>query len=165
MADLTIHPAYVLNLRWDVLAWNPAAELVVGFSRMQPGMRNFLWMVFMDPAMRTVLSPWKEQAQNVISLFRRDYVKARQEADFSALVKSLEDADPDFRTWMSEHDVSGISAAFCHFDISNIGCVPFQCTALTINENQHLRLICYVAEENNKNGQQFEKEILSSREK
>lgn len=46
LADLTLRPAYVLNLRWDVLAWNATGEQLFQFAGKPPEQRNLLWMLF-----------------------------------------------------------------------------------------------------------------------
>ncbi len=58
MNDLPTRPAYVLNLRWDVLAWNHAAARLFGFSEHPPEQRNLLWLLFMDTATRALFDPW-----------------------------------------------------------------------------------------------------------
>ena len=52
MDDLPARPAYILNLRWDVVAWNAAADKVFRYSAQAPGRRNLLWMLFVDPHAR-----------------------------------------------------------------------------------------------------------------
>ena len=90
LRDLPLRPAYVLNLRWDVLAWNPAADRLFGFSQLPAERRNLLWMLFMEPHLRTLLCPWEDQAQQMLSSFRRDYVHAQAESDVTHLVRALE---------------------------------------------------------------------------
>ena len=53
MDDLPARPAYILNLRWDVVAWNAAADKVFRYSAQAPGRRNLLWMLFVDPHARS----------------------------------------------------------------------------------------------------------------
>jgi len=61
MDDLPTRPAYILNLRWGVLAWNSAANKLFSFSYHTPERRNMLWLLFTDPAMRQRWSPWEAQ--------------------------------------------------------------------------------------------------------
>lgn len=100
-----MRPAYVLNLRWDVLAWNAAADKVFAFSSVPTERRNFLWLLFTAPSMRALLDPWEDQALQILSSFRRDFVRAAQDPDMGALVKDLEKIDTDFRTWWRQHDI------------------------------------------------------------
>ena len=46
--DLETKPAYVMNLRWNVVGWNAADEALFQFSRQDSGERNMLWMLFSD---------------------------------------------------------------------------------------------------------------------
>ena len=60
--DLTLRPAYVMNLSWDIIAWNPAADRLFAIAERQPQQRNMLWMLFADPELNQRLMGWQEQA-------------------------------------------------------------------------------------------------------
>lgn len=147
MADIPSRPAYVLNLRWDVLAWNAAADRVFGFSAHPADRRNLLWMLFTTPAMRELFNPWEEQALQILSSFHRDFVRATQDPDIAALVKDLEKVDPDFKAWWRQQDIHGSCQGIRHLHIEEIGQVVFEHTTLTIDEDRHLRLVYYAAKE------------------
>ena len=49
-------PAYVTGRRWDVLAWNKAAEEVFAFSRLPEEDRNILIIILTKPATRRVFT-------------------------------------------------------------------------------------------------------------
>lgn len=112
MADLPLRPAYVLNLRWDVLAWNAAADRLFGFSSFPAERRNLLWLLFTAPSMRTLFDPWQDQALQILSSFRRDFVRAPLDPDIGNLVKDLEKVDTDFRTWWRQQDIHGPCQGF-----------------------------------------------------
>lgn len=156
MGDLPMRPAYVLNLRWDVLAWNAAADRVFGFSALPADRRNMLWMLFTSPAMRELFNPWSEQALQILSSFRRDFVRATQDPDIAALVKDLEKASPDFREWWRQQDIHGPCQGIRHLKIDSVGQVVFEHTTLTIDEDRHLRLVYYAAKEGLQQSQAFE---------
>jgi len=145
MGDLPLRPAYVLNLSWDVLAWNVAAGRLFGFSAVPADRRNMLWMLFTSPAMHELFSPWSEQALQILSSFRRDFVRATQEPDIAALVKGLEKASPDFRKWWRQHDIHGPCQGIRNLEIKGVGHVSFEHATLTIDEDRHLRLVYYAA--------------------
>jgi len=147
MSDLPSRPAYVLNLRWDVLAWNAAADRVFDLSSHPAEQRNLLWMLFTCPGMREVFQPWDQQALQILSSFRRDFVRATQDADIVALVKNLEKASPDFKSWWRQQDIHGPCQGVRHLRIRGVGDVEFEHTTLTIDEDRHLRLVYYAAKE------------------
>jgi transcriptional regulator with XRE-family HTH domain len=70
--SLTGQPAFVLGRRWDVLAWNRAAEVVYGpYGRLEGDERNMLHMVFADPDHRRLLVDWEAVARLSLAMFRR----------------------------------------------------------------------------------------------
>jgi len=151
MGDLTCRPAYVINLRWDVLAWNAVADRVFRFSTHAPERRNLLWMLFADGPTRALFDPWEEQALEMLSHFRRDFVKATQEPDICALIKDLEKVSPDFREWWQEQDIHGPELGWRRLNIEGLGPVAFEYAKLTIDEDRHLRLTYYAALEDDGN--------------
>ncbi|MFC4861238.1 helix-turn-helix transcriptional regulator [Pseudomonas sp. MAHUQ-62] len=156
MGDLPSRPAYVLNLRWDVLAWNAAADRVFGFSALPADRRNLLWMLFTSPAMRALFTPWEEQALQMLSSFRRDFVRATQDPEIVALVKELLKVSPDFRIWWRQQDIHGPCQGIRNLNVESIGPVVFEHTTLTIDEDRHLRLVYYAAKEARAESQAFE---------
>ncbi|MCY1292591.1 MmyB-like transcription regulator ligand binding domain protein [compost metagenome] len=147
MADLPTRPTYVLNLRWDVLAWNDAADRVFGFSAQPAEQRNLLWMLFTAPNMRTLFNPWEPQALQMLSSFRRDFVRATQDPSITALVRDLERIDPDFENWWRQQDIHGPCQGLRHLYIEEVGELVFEHTTLTIDEDRHLRLVYYAAQD------------------
>lgn len=155
MGDLASRPAYVINLRWDVLAWNPAAERVFRFSTHAPERRNLLWLLFADPYTHTLFDPWEDQALQMLSRFRRDFVKATQEPDIRALIKDLEKVSPDFREWWQEQEIHGPDLGWRRLHLDGLGTVAFEYTKLTIDEDRHLRLVYYAALEDDGGNSSF----------
>lgn len=142
MKDMAPHAAYVLNLRWDVLAFNEPANQLFGFKRHASAQRNLLWMLFTNQELHNRFVDWEEQAIQMLSSFRRDYAHATKEADIQALVDNLQKASPDFRDWWRRHDVH----APCHGVRElwlNGRKVAFEHTSLTIDADRHLRLVVY----------------------
>lgn len=143
MADLPMRPAYVLNLRWDVLAWNPAADRIFNFSEREPEHRNMLWMLFTDQRMKSLFSPWDDQAIQMLSSFRRDFVHASKESNVASLVRELESVSAEFKGWWSRQDINGPCSGVRHFSIESFGEVALEHTTLTIDMERHLRFVYY----------------------
>jgi transcriptional regulator with XRE-family HTH domain len=143
MDDLPARPAYILNLRWDVVAWNAAADKVFRYSAQAPGRRNLLWMLFVDPHMREVFVDWQAQAPRMLSSFRRSFASASDVPDIVELVEELERVSPDFKTWWREHDVHGSCLGLRSLNLGALGEVAFEHATLTVDENRHLSLVVY----------------------
>lgn len=148
--DLPLRPAYVLNLRWDVLAWNPAADKIFSFSTMDKAERNLLWMAFTSERMRNLLQPWDDQALQMLSSFRRgDYVKASKEGDVENLVKHLLKTSDEFKTWWAQHEIHGPCQGTRYFMIEGLGSLTLEHTSLTVDVEKHLRLVYYTPDDDN----------------
>ncbi|WP_070971201.1 helix-turn-helix transcriptional regulator [Vibrio sonorensis] len=148
MDDLAQHPAYVLNLRWDVLAYNDAANQLFCFDQHPPERRNLLWMLFTDPVMRQLYSQWEEEAPRILSSFRRDYANASQETDIKALVDEMKKVSPEFQQFWREHDVHEPCNGRREFTLDG-EIFTFEHTSLTIDADRHLRLVVYAKSEEN----------------
>ncbi|MGO4154792.1 helix-turn-helix transcriptional regulator [Cupriavidus sp. YAF13] len=161
MDDLPLRPAYVLNLRWDVLAWNAAAERVFGFGACAPGHRNMLRMIFLDPAMRERFAGWEAQAPQMLASFRRDLARAPDDPTLLELVDELERAAPDFRQWWRQHDVQGVCSGIRALWLDAVGTVRCEHATLTADEERHLRLVVYAAVAGEPGSEAFEAWLAS----
>lgn len=144
MKDLPHHATYVLNLRWDVLGYNDAADALFNFSSQPASRRNLLWLLFCDPRFREILDDWPTQAATMLASFRRDFAQAREDVDMRDLIAELEKTSPEFRSWWRHADVRPpcTGARTIHVDGQLIA---FEHTSLTIDGGRHLRLVIYAA--------------------
>jgi len=141
--DLVARPAYVLNLRWDVVAWNAAADGLFDFSGREQIDRNILRMVFADPELRRRLPAWGEDAPRLLAQFRADLATAPDDPSMHVLIDELKRLSADFRRWFERPSMDscgrGIGA------ILDPDGKPFQFKheLLTVDEHRHLRMIVY----------------------
>ncbi|MBE8715733.1 helix-turn-helix transcriptional regulator [Cellvibrio polysaccharolyticus] len=145
MHDLP-HPAYVINLRWDVLGFNASADQLFGFGTHAPERRNLLWLLFTDPLLIERFVGWQQQAPQMLSAFRRDFARATQEADLLELINDLERVSPDFKRWWHQHEVQAPCTGVRQLLIDDQP-LAFEHTSLTVDEDRHLRLVVYAREQ------------------
>ncbi|MGW2458110.1 helix-turn-helix domain-containing protein [Streptomyces sp. NPDC001761] len=111
LEQLTHTPALVLGRRLDVLAWNPAATaLYTDFSALPPARRNYIRLLFTDPAVRAMHRDWHHDARDAVAALRMEAAADPDDPELAQLVRELSAEDPDFRTWWAEHRV--ITAAY-----------------------------------------------------
>ncbi|MFB8339934.1 helix-turn-helix transcriptional regulator [Brucella cytisi] len=140
--DLAPHAAYIINLRWDVLAYNRPADHLFGFGSHDPRRRNLLWALFTDPRLQDIIIDWETQAPAMLASFRRDFAVAREDADARALVEELERVSPGFKEWWRSQDVHAPCTGTRTIRVEGAP-VDFEHTSLTIDGGQHLRLVVY----------------------
>ncbi len=108
--SLLPHGAYVLDSRFEVVAFNANAALILGeLVQREPGQRNLLRWLFDDPG------PWPELPESWSTIayanlldFRIEYAKRAGDLWYERLVADLSDQSEQFRTWWDEHDVEVI---------------------------------------------------------
>ena len=144
--DLTLRPAYVMNLSWDILAWNPAADRLFTIGERQPQQRNMLWMLFADPELNQRLIGWQEQAPQILASFRRDYARAPQDATMLQRIQALSDVSPQFSQLWQQHDIHGRCQGQRTFLVEGAGEVTFEHASFIVDEDNHLRLVMYSAQ-------------------
>ncbi|ALX94240.1 MULTISPECIES: helix-turn-helix transcriptional regulator [Serratia] len=144
--DLTLRPAYVMNLSWDIIAWNPAADRLFAIAERQPQQRNMLWMLFADPELNQRLMGWQEQAPQILASFRRDYARAPQDATMLQRIQALSEVSPQFRQLWQQHDIHGRCQGQRTFLVAGAGEVTFEHASFIVDEDNHLRLVMYSAQ-------------------
>lgn len=143
--DLTLRPAYVLNLRWDVIGWNMAAGRLFGFDSCSAAERNMLWMLFADDRLSSRIVEWPSQASQVLASFRRDFAQAPEEESMVALVEALERLSGTFKSLWNQHDVHGRCEGRRSFLVGNADAVTYEHSSFIVDEEKHLRLVFYAA--------------------
>ena len=146
MDDLVTRPAYVINLRWDVIAWNAAADELFGFSSQEHERRNILRIVFANPDMRWRFCAWREDAPKLLAQFRYDFAMAPDDPSMLALVEALTALSPDFRRWWQKPDDKPANAMRSIMATNNTR-LDFRHETLVVDEHRHLKMVVYFADQ------------------
>lgn len=105
--DLGTTPGMVLGRRMDVLAWNSlAAALVTDFSKIPEKHRNYIRLIFTEPAVRNLHADWKDVAHTCVAQLRMEAARDPENPRLAALVGELSVQDADFRRWWAAHHVA-----------------------------------------------------------
>jgi transcriptional regulator with XRE-family HTH domain len=140
------NPAYVLGRRWDVLAWNCAADLVFGVSiERPPHGRNVIWRLFSDPPLNADHPDADDLARTLVAQFRADSARYPGDPWFTVLIDDLLRTSAMFREYWAQHDVLTITN--CHKEIqhSKLGHLEFDRVSLREPGDADLKVIIYMA--------------------
>lgn len=144
--DLVTRPAYVANLRWDIVAWNEAADELFGFSdRAQPD-RNMMRLIFADPDFRRRCPRWRDEAPRVLSQFRCDLAVTPDDPAMQALVDDMKMLSPDFRRWLEQPDMDSYARGMSTILASDGTQLRFIHETLTVDEYRHLKMVVHFQE-------------------
>ncbi|MES5485559.1 helix-turn-helix transcriptional regulator [Bradyrhizobium sp. INPA03-11B] len=137
-------PAYVTGRRWDVLAWNAAAEEVFAFGRMPEDERNTLLFVLTNPKSRQLFgASWTEEARRIVTQFRRTHDLWAGDPAFVDLQARLRAGCPEFDGWWGTHDVSVSVAGTKMLNHPKRGRRTFEYATFQANDDPGLKLIIY----------------------
>lgn len=144
MLDGLNQPAYITGRRWDLLAWNAAAEEVFAFGRLREQDRNVLLTMLTNPRTRKLFgSSWAEEARRMVAQFRASYDVWAGDPAFGALLERLREGSPEFSRWWGAHEVRGTAAGRKTLDHPKKGALQFEYASFQANDNPALKLVIY----------------------
>jgi transcriptional regulator with XRE-family HTH domain len=144
LESLTGQPAYVLGRRWDVLAWNRAAELLFGdYGKLEGDERNIMHIVFANKAHRKLLIDWHEVASIVLAMFRADSARYAGDSEFERLITGLKRVSPEFRELWTRQDVLRSLSSHKRIRHPVAGRMTFEYTSLLVTGQADMKLVVY----------------------
>lgn len=97
-------PAYVRNLRWDILAFNAAHARVFDHCYSTASkQRNMLKLFFTDPRFREITLNWDVIAQEVVAKFRADWSRNPEDQPSVDIIQELLTKSPEFSRWWTQY--------------------------------------------------------------
>ncbi len=137
-------PAYVSGRRWDVLAWNQAADEVFAYSRTPDAERNSLLSMFTNTHARRMFgSEWQSEAKRMLAQFRPTYDLFAGDPAFEDLIARLRAGSKEFASWWQAHDVRNAIAGRKNMHHPKKGVLRFDYASFTVNDDPTLKLVIY----------------------
>jgi transcriptional regulator with XRE-family HTH domain len=140
-------PAYVVDAKYDILAWNELATYFIGDLSGHPEAdRNVIRWTFGQVADS---APWSDEesvrfARATVADLRAAYARYPSDAGMRALVTELLALSPQFGQMWSEHEVEPRRPLIKRFVHPMAGPLEFECQVLHVGETGQ-RVIVYCA--------------------
>jgi transcriptional regulator with XRE-family HTH domain len=144
---LTDTPAYVVDAKYDILAWNSLATFFIGdLSGFSESERNMVRWMFRLPAAEV---PWSDPealrfTRSIVAGLRAAYARYPGDQSIRGLVSGLLGSSPDFELMWAEQHVQTQRPLIKRFDHPDLGPLEFECQILHVGETGQ-RLIVYCA--------------------
>ena len=139
-------PAYVTGRRWDILAWNAAADEIFAFSRLAEADRNSLLSVLTNRATRRLFGEsWAEEARRMVAQFRATHDLWAGDPAFRDLLARLREGCPEFAGWWEAHDVGAMAAGRKSLRHPKKGKLRLEYASFQANDDPALKLVIYTA--------------------
>jgi transcriptional regulator with XRE-family HTH domain len=124
--ETIVSPAYILDRYWNAHSWNAQAErLFVGWLD-QPGPRNLLYFIFLEPAARSLICAWEERARRVAAEFRAACSPHLHDPTLCLLIEELRCRSPQFARFWDAQGVLGREGGERTFQHPTDGLLAYQ---------------------------------------
>ena len=144
MVDGLNQPAYITGRRWDILAWNAAAEEIFAFGRLAEDDRNTLICVLTNPQTRRLFgSGWADEAKRMVAQFRATHDLWAGDPAFLELLDRLRQGCPEFTGWWEAHDIKSIAGGRKLLKHPKKGLLRFEHASFQANDDPALKLVIY----------------------
>ena len=141
------NPAYLIDARLNLLAWNRAAISVFGFAEDLAAApeqeRNLLWLIFTDDA-RMWLVDRERHAKLLVAQFRDASRHLVNDPWYGRFVERLQQRSQEFADWWSRHDVERVQETQKVIEHPAVGRLTLRQTVLqVVDDSRALYLILY----------------------
>jgi PAS domain-containing protein len=138
------HPAYITGRRWDVLAWNAAAEEIFAFGRLPEEDRNTLLLMLTNKKTRKSYGAgWADVAKRMVAMFRATHDVWAGDPAFAELLTRLREGSPEFVKWWGAHEVHGTLSGRKTLTHPTKGVLHFEHASFQANDDPALKLVIY----------------------
>lgn len=138
------NPAYLVDHRFNIVAWNEGACRLFGdFSLLAERERNRIWYLFVDPSSRQLYADWEQAAQHGVMHFRAAYDQYIGDAWFERFLKEIQQESPEFRALWSQHNVQEVCDFYEEKELNHpqVGRLSFSSATFVVPTDPPLRMI------------------------
>jgi hypothetical protein len=135
-------PAIVLNLRWDVLAWNALQAVIYrDYGKIPPRERNLADLLFTKPVRHMTPAQLELTASRVVARLHYDYSCSVDKSSFDSLIYRLNALSPLFKRLWSSAEFTLRSHGVQRFTHARFGPLSLEHTSFMPDGHPHLRMI------------------------
>ncbi|MFD5735250.1 helix-turn-helix transcriptional regulator [Streptomyces sioyaensis] len=135
-------PAHIMDPYWNTIAYNEAAQLVLGHGR--PGVsRNCLIAFFTDPVYRARAASWETNAPLVVAQFRAACSVRPGDEGFDAVVREASALSAEFAELWARADVQDGGTLHKEMAHPHVGALLFETTLLQIPVRPDLSIVLH----------------------
>jgi transcriptional regulator with XRE-family HTH domain len=145
MIDSLDVPAYVMTMKWDVLAWNWMVSAVFrDFATIPKHRRNMIKILLVDD-LRYQADPkeYDAIARRVLSKLRVDYSQSPGDVEFDALIEEMMRTCPIFARLWGSTEIRTRSEGIHGFRHPVLGMIDYEHTSYAIEGRPTLRVVIF----------------------
>ncbi|UYM05825.1 helix-turn-helix transcriptional regulator [Solicola gregarius] len=158
LARLEEFPVGVHDPAWNIVAWNPLWEALVGEAAGATVRdRNIAWRHFTGAAGRVVVDAdaWIAMEGTIVADLRASRAQYPNDDGLATLIADLRSVSARFDELWQSNEVSTHVAARKSFDHPSVGRITLDCDVLTVHDSD-LRIVAYTAEPGSADAQKLD---------
>jgi hypothetical protein len=115
------------------------------FGRIPEEERNYVRLVFTEPAIRELYRDWEDMARLALAHLRMDSRRNPHDPRLTALVEELSARDAQFRLWWTSHDVAVRAGGTRLLRHPVVGDLTLERSTFTCAEDPEQQLVVWTA--------------------
>lgn len=137
-------PAYVMDQRWNVAAWNGCAAAVFGdFERIPADKRNVVHMMFCNREYMALFDDWEDHAKGIIARFHAAMARHMDDPWLIGFVRDLKLNSEQFSAWWTIYDINGMTDVRKELTHPVMGRLAFEFASFDSSGNPNLKLLIH----------------------
>jgi transcriptional regulator with XRE-family HTH domain len=139
------YPAAVINLWWDLLAYNDAYSTMLGdLATVHPGERNLLRLAFTRFHSDGLLENWDGIIADLVGQLRTHLARYPNDPRGPALVEDLTATSSRFAQMWKEHGINRFQSSTVVFNSAEFGRLELNLTKLATADDESQQLVVYL---------------------
>lgn len=141
-------PAVVMNLRWDILAWNSLNSAIYrDYSTLPPGQRNLLEILFIKPVRHMSARQLDVTARRICARLRYDITRSPSDPKLDALVRRLSAESPLFKQIWDAPAFTVRAYGLHKFTHARFGPLSFEHNSFVPDGHPNVRVVTCIPED------------------
>lgn len=142
--SLLYSPSIIIDQRWNVVAWNKAACVILGeFSKMNSRQRNVVWAMFTDKKFKLLYSDWNTYAKALVGNFRSTCGKYIEDPWLNQFIHELKMESSEFDKLWSLHDITSENEIYKQLNHPIVGILDFEVCNFDVSNNSMFKMIAH----------------------
>jgi transcriptional regulator with XRE-family HTH domain len=145
LKGLEPHPAYAINMMWDVIGWNaPAARLFGDFGKLPPDRRNIIDLLFCHPAWEKLFADCDAIRESSVAQFRSSTARLGADPGFLRFIEAMGHASTEFAALWRRQDVREPQARRKELDHAQAGRISCDYVTMRPDGEEDVRFTVYM---------------------
>lgn len=143
--SLALCPSFITDRRWNVIAWNQAACVILGdFSKMNARQRNVVWAMFTEDYFKQLYVDWHLHAKSLLGRFRSTCGKYIEDSWLNQFIDDLKGQSPEFNLWWLLHEIQNDSGVYKQLNHPVAGTLDFESSSFDVPDHSGFKLFVHV---------------------